>query len=255
MEYIELTQENLASEHICCALSNRADLQVTSKKAWLADRLEEGLVFRKADARGKCFIEYLPAEHAWVPIEAPDCMHIDCLWVSGQLSKHGYADELLESCIDDSISEGKQGITIVSSRKKMPYLSDPGYLVHKGFAVVDEADPYFTLMYLPLHEKGQTDKPRFKNHVKHPKIDENGFVLYYTHGCPFTAKYVDRVACTAKKAGLPFRSILIADHAAALAAPTAWTNYALFHNGEFITHEILSEKKFLAIAHDVAQKH
>ena len=38
MEYIRVTKENLEKEHICCAISNNNDVQVSSKKAWLADR-------------------------------------------------------------------------------------------------------------------------------------------------------------------------------------------------------------------------
>jgi len=39
MEYIQITEENLEKEHICCAISNNKDVQVSSKKAWLKDRL------------------------------------------------------------------------------------------------------------------------------------------------------------------------------------------------------------------------
>ncbi len=45
MDFIRITPENLAKEHICCAISNNGDCQVASKKAWLAERLKEGLVF------------------------------------------------------------------------------------------------------------------------------------------------------------------------------------------------------------------
>lgn len=67
MEIITLTKENLEKEHICCAISNDGDCQVTSKKAWLSDRFDDGLVFKKGNVRGKCFIEYIPAEKAWAP--------------------------------------------------------------------------------------------------------------------------------------------------------------------------------------------
>lgn len=70
MEFVKLTPDNLEQEHICCAISNNKDLQVQSKKTWLRERLDEGLVFLKGDVRGKCFIEYLPAEYAWAPVEA-----------------------------------------------------------------------------------------------------------------------------------------------------------------------------------------
>ena len=76
MEYIRVTKENLEKEHICCAISNNKDVQVSSKKAWLADRFDEGLVFLKSVERGKCFIEYIPAENAWVPIDADGYMGI-----------------------------------------------------------------------------------------------------------------------------------------------------------------------------------
>lgn len=33
MEYIKITKENLEQEHICCAISNNKDEQVSSKKA------------------------------------------------------------------------------------------------------------------------------------------------------------------------------------------------------------------------------
>ena len=60
MNIIDVTKENLQQEHICCAISNNKDCQVASKKQWLSERFEDGLVFKKGDVRGKCFIEYLP---------------------------------------------------------------------------------------------------------------------------------------------------------------------------------------------------
>lgn len=38
MEYIKVTKENIEKEHICCAISNNKDIQVSSKKAWLKER-------------------------------------------------------------------------------------------------------------------------------------------------------------------------------------------------------------------------
>ena len=70
MEYVRVTNENLDGEHICCAISNNREIQVASKKSWLSERFKDGLVFLKSVERGKCFIEYIPAENAWYPIEA-----------------------------------------------------------------------------------------------------------------------------------------------------------------------------------------
>ena len=246
MEYIRVTKDNLESEHICCAISNNRDVQVASKKAWLAERLEEGLVFLKSVERGKCFIEYLPAEMAWNPIEAEGWLYIDCLWVSGSFKGHGYSNDLLAACISDGRAQGKKGLCILAAAKKKPFLADPKYLKHKGFTVCDEADNGIQLWHLPFDPEAA--KPAFKACARHPRIDETGYVLYYTSQCPFNAKYVPIVEQTAQAHGIPFRAIHLETREAAQNAPTPITTYALFYNGEYLTNEQMNDTKFLKLA-------
>lgn len=242
MELVKLTHDNLDQEHICCAISNRGDVQVMSKKNWIKERLDEGLVFLKGDVRGKCFIEYIPAEYAWIPIEAKDYMYIDCLWVSGRFKGHGYSNLLLDQCVEDSKEKGKKGLVVLSSKKKMGFLSDPKYMKYKGFGTVDTADPYFELMCLPFTENAE--KPRFKDAVREHENMPKGFTLYYTSQCPFTAKYVPLLENMAKTRGIDFHVTHIQSREDAQNAPTPFTTFSLFYNGEWVTHEILSEKKF-----------
>ena len=242
MEYIKVTSENIEKEHICCAISNNKDCQVMAKKNWMKEQLKDGLVFLKGNVRGKCFIEYMPAENAWMPIEAEGYMYINCFWISGQFKGKGYANQLLEECIRDSKEKGKKGLCIRASAKKKPFLSEGDYLKYKGFQVADTAGPFFELLYLPFKE---ADIPRFKDCVKNPQIKEDGYVLYYTHQCPFTAKYVPVLEQAAKEHNISFKSILINSKEDAQNMPVASTTYALFLDGKFVTNEILSEKKFL----------
>ena len=246
MDYIRVTKDNLDSEHICCAISNNKDVQVASKKAWLAERLDEGLVFLKSVERGKCFIEYLPAEMAWNPIEAEGWLYIDCLWVSGSFKGHGYSNDRLAACIADGKAQGKKGLCILAAAKKKPFLADPKYLKHKGFTVCDEADNGIQLWCLPFDPEAA--KPAFKACARHPRIDETGYVLYYTNQCPFNAKYVPIVEQTAREHGIPFRAIHLETREAAQAAPTPVTTYALFHDGVYLTNEQMNDSKFLKLA-------
>ncbi len=245
MEYIKVTKDNLEKEHICCAISNNKDVQVSSKKAWLADRFDEGLVFLKSVERGKCFIEYIPAEYAWVPITGDGYMYIDCLWVSGSFKGHGYSTDLLNACIEDSKQKGKVGLCILAAAKKKPFLADPKFLKYKGFTVCDEADNGIQLWYLPF--SSNIAKPQLRECAKHPHIEEKGYVLYYTSQCPFNAKYVPVLQQTAKENGILFNAIHIDSREKAQNAPTPVTNYALFYDGKYITNEQMNDKRFLKL--------
>lgn len=244
MNYIKITKENIDSEHICCAMSGK---QSNTKKEWMKQRFEEGLVFYRSEERGKCFIEYIPAENAWTPIEASGYMFINCLWIAGAMNGHGYSNDLLDECIKDAKEKGKNGLCIFSSTKrKKEFLSDPKYLAYKGFEIADESECGITLMYLPF--SSDAEPPKFKEWAKHPKIDEKGFVLYYTDQCPFTYYWVPRVAEVAKENGISLKTVHITDKETAQKLPAPILNYALFYNGEFLTHAIQSDKKFLEIA-------
>ena len=245
MEYKRVTKENIEKEHICCAISNNKDIQVSSKKQWLTSRFDEGLVFLKSVERGKCFIEYIPAENAWVPIIAEGYMYIDCLWVSGAFKGHGYSNDLLSECIADSKEKGKKGLCILSSAKKKPFLADPKYLRYKGFSVCSESKNGIQLWCLPFDENAE--KPQFKELALYPHTDEKGFVLYYTSQCPFNAKYVPILENTAKENNIEFKAIHLNTKEDAQNAPTPVTTYALFYNGEYVTNEQMNDKKFLKL--------
>lgn len=244
MNYIRITKDNIDKEHICCAMSNN---QSIVKKEWLKQRFEEGLVFYRSEERGKCFIEYIPAENAWVPIIAEGYIYINCLWVSGSMKGHGYSNDLLDACIRDAEAQGRKGLCILSSeKKKKEFLSDPRYLAYKGFSVADTSETGITLMYLPLAPDAAP--PKFKECARHPQAEETGFVLYYTDQCPYTCYWVPRVEETAREHNIPLKVIHITDKESAQNTPAPVTTYALFRDGKFLTQGIQSDKKFLALA-------
>ncbi len=242
MDIITLTKNNIDLEHICCAISNNQDSQVISKKNWLKERFDDGLVFKKGNIRGKCFIEYIPAENAWSPIIAPGYMNINCFWISGQYKGKGYSNLLLSECIKDSQNKNKSGLVVLSSNKKLPFLSDPNYLHYKGFILADTADPSYELLYLPFNKNAA--KPYFKGSAKHPHIEENGFVLYYSHQCPFNAKYVPLIEKSAEEHNIPFKTIRFETTRQAQNSPAPFTIFSLFYNKELVSAEIMSVSKF-----------
>ena len=246
MTIIQVTPENIFEEHICCAISEKkGENCVGSKKAWMNERFKEGYVFRKLDERGKVFIEYVPAKNAFAPIDANEYMYINCFWVSGKFKGQGHANQLLEECIKDAKAQGLQGLVALSSDKKRTFLSDPKFLKYKGFKICDLAEPYFQLLYLPFKETAPI--PQFKKVAKSGKIDQKDVVLYYSNGCPHTDKYAPIIENAAIQNNIPFQAIKIETLDQAQNAPTPFTIYSLYIDGQFYTNEILTEKKFLKI--------
>ena len=56
-EFINLTPENLPDQHLCCIIrTKKPHPGVEAKRAWLAQRLKEGHVFRKLDEKATVFL-------------------------------------------------------------------------------------------------------------------------------------------------------------------------------------------------------
>ena len=126
MNYIHITKENLDKEHICCAMSGKQSL---AKKEWLRQRFDEGLVFYRSEERGKCFIEYIPAENAWVPIDSRRDISISiACGIAGAMKGHGYSTDLLNECIREARAQEKNGVCILCAEgRKREFLADPKY--------------------------------------------------------------------------------------------------------------------------------
>ncbi|MNW35751.1 N-acetyltransferase [Fontibacillus panacisegetis] len=243
MQCIQLTNSNLKDEHICCALgAKQYEQAVIEKKKWLSDRMEEGLVFYRLDERAKVFIEYLPADKAWAPIAAPNYMYINCLWVSGKYKNQGYAKRLLDKCKEDAAALGMDGIVHIVGSKKLPYLSDKRFFEHMGFKVVDQADPYFELVALQLNESAAL--PAFKKMDENASVNEKGIVIYFSAQCPFAVGIVEELREVAVNKGVLFTAHRLITRDESQYAPVIWSTFALFYDGKFITHEIMSPNKF-----------
>ncbi len=73
--------------------------------------------------------------------------------------------------------------------------------------------------------------PKFKEKAKNPKIEEKGFVLYYTSQCPFNDKYVPKIEEISINNNIDFKRIHLQTKKQAQNAPTPCTTYALFYDG------------------------
>lgn len=240
---ISLHKDNIDKEHICCALDSKSsNIGVKSKKDWLTCRFDEGLRFKKLDARGKVFIEYIPAEHAWIPVIADGYWIINCHWVSGSYKGKGYGKALLEECESDAKKHGAKGIALVVGKKKKPFLSDKSFFEKYGYEVCDSAPPYFELIAKRFDKNAQL--PQFKTCAKEGMPNGiKGIDIFYTAQCPFTVPYIDLLTPVILVADIPVRTHHIQTREEAQNHFCPVTTYCIFIDGKYYTNEILTPAK------------
>ena len=240
-EYINLNLENIDKEHICCAIGDpKHQNGVESKKEWLKNKLKDGHVFRKLDARGKIFIEYEPIETAWVPINGKKYEYIYCLWVAGSFKGKGIAKELLEYAINDSKEKGMSGICTLTSKKKKPFLGEKKFCEHYGFKVVDTINDY-KLLALQFDDN---EIPKFNDTARMMKIDNKEFTIYYSPECPYVEYEIKELSDYAKEKNIKINFIKIDSLEKAKGVPCIFNNWANFYKGEFISNTILNKNSF-----------
>ena len=236
-EYINLTNENIEEEHICCAIGDpKHQAGVDCKKEWIKSKLKDGHVFRKLNARGKIFIEYEPLDTSWVPVSGNNYEYIYCLWVAGSFKDKGIGKELLEYAIEDAKKQGRNGICTLTSKKKKPFLSEKKFFEHFGFKVVDTIGEY-ELLALPFKEG---EMPKFNDSARKMEIESQDFTIYYSNECPYVEYEVKELSEYAKEKGLKLNFVKIDSLEKAKNAPCIFNNWANFYKGKFISNTILN---------------
>ena len=237
--FITLNKDNISKEHICCAFSDKKCKESYElKKDWLKREFDNGFVFRRLDERAKVFIEYVPAEKAWAPIEAPDYLFINCFWVSGQYKGKGYGKALLESALEDAHKQGKAGVVAITGIKKYHFMADGKWFQRQGFKEVQTTSSGFSLLVKKINP--EAPDPVFKESVIKEKLPtHDGVLIYYSNRCPYTEFHIQNSLKEAiEKRNIPLQVIKLETLEEAQNSPTPATIFSLYHNGKFITTDL-----------------
>lgn len=235
-DFINLTTENLVQQHLCCIIrSKKPHPGVEAKRKWLSERLKEGHVFRKLNAKATVFIEYAPLETAWVPITGDNYYYLYCLWVLGSYKGKGYGKSLMEYCLADAREKGKSGICMLGAKKQKSFLSDQTFAKKFGFQAVDTTDNGYELLALSFD--GTT--PKFAQNVKAPEIESKELTVYYDMQCPFVSQSLQMIQqyCAANDVPASFLAVDTLQKAKEL--PCVFNNWAVFYKGKFETVNLL----------------
>ena len=231
-DFVNLTTENIADEHLCCIIRSRKPHQgVEAKRQWLSERLKEGHVFRKLNAKGTVFIEYAPLEKAWVPIIGDNYYYLYCLWVAGSFKGKGYGKSLLEYCLADAKEKGKSGVCMLGAKKQKAWFSDQSFAKKFGFEVVDTTENGYELLAISFD--GTT--PRFAQNVKKQGIESKELTIYYDRQCPYINQNIEMIQEYCEINDVPVSFFEVDTLQKAKELPCVFNNWAVFYQGKFET--------------------
>lgn len=235
-DFINLTPENLFNEHLCCIIrSKKPHPGIDAKRKWLSDRLKEGHVFRKLNARATVFIEFAPLETAWVPVTGSNYYYVYCLWVLGNEKGKGYGRALMEYCLTDAKEKKKSGICMLGAKKQKSWLSDQAFAKKFGFEVVDTTDYGYELLALSF----DGTIPEFGQNVKSKEIESKKLTIYYDMQCPYVYQNIGMIKEYSEINELPVSFHQVDTLQKAKELPCVFNNYAVFYKGKFETVNLL----------------
>ena len=236
-DFINLTAENLAQEHLCCIIrSKKSHPGIDAKRQWLSQRLQEGHVFRKLqEEQATVFIEYAPLETAWVPVLGENYYYLYCLWVSGGHKGKGYGRALMEYCLADAREKGKSGVCMLGAKKQKSWLSDQAFAEKFGFRTVDTTDYGYELLALSFDGTA----PRFTQKAKCPRIESQELTIYYDAQCPYVYQSIQLVRQHCETADIPVAFSQVDTLQKATDLPCVFNNWAVFYKGNFETVNLL----------------
>jgi ribosomal protein S18 acetylase RimI-like enzyme len=236
-DFVNLTAENLFNEHSCCIIRSKKPHQgIDAKRQWLSDRLKEGHVFRKLNAKATVFIEYAPLETAWVPVTGDNYYYLYCLWVSGEYKGKGYGRALMEYCLADAKEKGKSGICMLGAKKQKAWLSAQSFAKKFGFETVDTADNGYELLALSFDGTA----PRFAQNAKNLKIESKELTIYYDMQCPYVCQNIGMIKQYCEKNGVPASFMRVDTLQKAKELPCVFNNWGVFYKGNFETVNLLN---------------
>lgn len=234
--FYNLTPENLDREHLCCIIrSKKAHPGVEAKRQWLAQRLREGHVFRKLDAKATVFIEYAPLETAWVPVQGENYLYLYCLWVLGEYRGRGYGKALMEYCLEDARRQGRSGVCMLGAQKQKAWLPDQAFAQRFGFSVTDTTADGYTLLACSF----DGNVPCFTDAAKQQQIAQQELTIFYDFQCPYVLQTVEKLQQYCKQQEIPAAFHLVDTLEKAKALPGVFNNWAVFYQGKFQTVNLL----------------
>jgi hypothetical protein len=232
--------ENVVDCGIGCVASPKHEGH-RRKVEWLRKCFAEGLrylLFR--DHRGKplAFLEYVPGEFAWRPVDAAGWLFVHCLWVYPRgRTVGGLGGRLIEASVEEARRAGARGVAAVVSDG--PWMVGREVFLKNGFEQIAERDRFQLVVY--RLKKGPA--PSFRQ-ISPKWKKRRGLHIVYSAQCPYLPKSAADVLAVAREHGLEAKVTVLGSARDAQDAPSYYGVFNLLWNGRLLSDHYVSKGRF-----------
>ena len=241
MKITEVTPKNAKEETLFC-IKDITNPGFENKRKWFEKRYKEGLrmkILKNADDKMIGFIEYVPAEYAWRPIDADNFMFIHCMYVYSKKDRHkGYGSLLVADAEKTALAKGMSGVCVMAS--KGAWIANKTLFEKNGFEKVDKRGR-FELLAKKWDAKA-VDPKLFDWTSQQEKYQ--GWHLVYADQCPWHEKSVEAILNVAIDNGINLTVEKMKTAKEAKHAPSGYGVFNLLHDGKLLEDHYISATRF-----------
>jgi len=239
--FINVTPDNV-SEHGFFCIKNTKAIEFEKKKTWFEKSYHEGLRIKiMLNEAGKQigYVEFVPAEFAWRPIDAPGYMFLQCMFMYSNKDKNiGNGSQLIKICEEDAKKQGLEGVCTMTS--KGTFMADKRLFVKNGYVQTEKLER-FKLMTKKFNDN--SSDPKLIDWTKNREKYQD-WHLIYADQCPWHHKSVESLQAVAKESGIDLHMKKIITVQEAKSAPSGFGTFNLLHHGRLLVDHYISATRF-----------
>ncbi len=238
---IEVTAENITDHpQVICFINPKHD-SYNHKINWFKSQFQKGLriklLYLENEKKAIGYIEYLPGDQCWRPIDATGYTFIHCLWTNGKKYQHqGLGSLLLQEVEKDA--QGTKGVAVLTSDKA--FMSTKEFFLKHEYQIVEEQGKE----QLMVKQFSSDTLPKLRDWQSELTKYQNGLTILYSSQCPWVARFIDEVQPLLAETGATANIIEITTATEAQCAPSPYGILAVIWNGKLLADRYVSLTRF-----------
>jgi len=196
------------------------------------------LLFRDEKGKPLAFLEYVPGEYAWRPVDAKGWLFVHCLWVYPKGQKvGGLGSRLIRACLEEARQADATGVAAMVSDGA--WMAGKQVFLKDGFGQIAEADRF----QLVIYRLKEGREPRFRD-ISGNLAKYRGLHIVYSAQCPMLPKSVNDLSAMAAEHGLELGVTVLNSAREARNAPSYYGVFNLVWNGRLLSDHYVSKGRF-----------